>query len=115
MRNALVITDESGDAALVGTIVNDGDNLELVTVEVRGAATLSTKVGAYPGITKVGIADGNPIVFFGAGVVPGEYVEVYVQYGSFDGQLLNVPVLDGTEAFYAPYAPGAAAPVVETP
>lgn len=115
VRNALVITDETGDAALVGTFVNDSDSLELVSVEIRGTTALSTTIGAYPGLTKVGIADGNPVVFMGAGVLAGEYVDVYVQYGAFDGELLSVPVLDGTEAFYAPYAPGAAVPVVEAP
>lgn len=105
--NALIITNDSGDAALVASVVNDGDSLELVNVEVRGETPLATKVGAYPGITKIGIADGNPIVFYGADVVAGQYVDVYFQYGSNDGKLISVPVLDGTEPFYAPYAPEA--------
>ena len=112
VRNLLVITNEVGDAALVGTVVNDGTSLELVTVEVRGATELSTQVGAYPGLTKVGIADDNPVVFYGAGVIAGEYVDVYIQYGSNDGALVTVPVLDGSEPFYAPYVPEAIAPAV---
>ncbi len=116
LRNVLVITNENGDAALVGSVVNDGTSLELVTVEVRGTTALSTQVGAYPGLTKIGIADDNPIVFYGAGVTAGEYVDVYFQYGANDGVLASVPVLDGTEAMYAPYVPEAIAPVVtETP
>ncbi len=116
IRNALVVTNEAGDAALVGSIINDGTSLELVNVEIRGTTTLSTQVGAYPGLTKIGIADDNPIVFYGAGVVPGQYVDVYFQYGSFDGELLSLPVLDGTEVAYAPYVPEAIAPdVTETP
>lgn len=109
LRNALIITNEKGDAALVASVVNDGESFEFVNVEVRGETPLSTKVGAYPGLTKIGIADDNPVVFYGAGVVAGEYVDVYVQYGVHDGELLNVPVLDGTEPFYAPYAPDASA------
>ena len=111
-RNLLVIANESGDAALVSSVVNDSNSLELVTVEVQGATVLSTQVGAYPGITKLGIADENPIVFYGAGVVAGEYVDVYVQYGANDGQLISVPVLDGTDPVYAPYVPKAIAPAV---
>ena len=111
LRNLLVITNEGGDAALVGSVVNDGTSLELVTVEIRGTTVLSTQVGAYPGLTKVGIADDNPVVFYGAGVVAGEYVDVYFQYGANDGQLVTVPVLDGSLAIYAPYVPEAIAPV----
>lgn len=107
-RNVLFVVNDNGDAALVASIVNDGSSLELVSVEVRGATILSTEIGAYPGLTKVGIPDENPVVFYGAGVVAGEYVDVYVQYGANDGQLISVPVLDGTEAFYAPYVPDAA-------
>lgn len=105
VRNAFIVTNEVGDAALVTSIVNDGSSLEFLKVEVRGATTLSTQVGAYPGLTKIGVADDNPIVFYGAGVTAGQYVDVYFQYGDNEGQLIPVPVLDGTEAMYAPYAP----------
>ena len=116
LRNVLIVTNENGDAALVGSVVNDGSSLELINVEVRGATTLSTQIGAYPGLTKIGIADDNPVVFYGAGVVSGEYVDVYFQYGANDGKLVSVPVLDGTEAFYAPYVPETVEPTVtETP
>lgn len=105
IRNLLVITNGSGDAAIVGDIVNNTSSLEFLSIEVRGTTVLSTETGAYPGNTKLGIADDNPVVFFGAGVVAGEYVDVYVQYGSNEGQLVSVPVLDGTDPLYAPYVP----------
>ncbi|MEN9740086.1 MAG: hypothetical protein RLZ72_352 [Actinomycetota bacterium] len=105
VRNLLVVTNGSGDAALVGSIVNHGSSLEFLSVEVRGATTVSTETGAYPGNTKMGIADDNPVVLFGAGVVAGQYVDVYLQYGSNEGQLVSVPVLDGTDPLYAPYVP----------
>ncbi|MFM6968064.1 MAG: hypothetical protein ACKOWN_03910 [Microbacteriaceae bacterium] len=111
-RNLLIVTNEAGDAAIVSSVVNNGSNLEFVNVEVRGATTLSTQVGAYPGLTAIGIADDNPVVFYGAGVVAGEYVDVYVQYGANDGQLVSVPVLDGTDPLYAPYVPEAVEPAV---
>ena len=111
-RNVLIVTNDNGDAALVGSAVNEGSSLELVNVEVRGATTLSTQVGAYPGLTKVGIPDENPVVFYGAGVVSGQYVDVYFQYGSNDGQLVSVPVLGSDAALYAPYAPVAVEPTV---
>lgn len=115
IRNAFIVTNEVGDAALVSSIVNDGDSLEFLKVEVRGDTVLSTQVGAYPGLTKLGIADDNPIVFYGAGVTPGQYVDVYFQYGDNEGQLVSLPVLDGTEAMYAPYAPTVAPAPTATP
>lgn len=107
VRNLLLITNGVGDAAVVGNIVNNGSSLEFLTLEVRGATPLSTETGAYPGNTKLGIADDNPVVFYGAGVVAGEYVDVYLQYGDHEGQLVSVPVLDGTNPLYAPYVPSA--------
>lgn len=105
VRNALLVANSSGDGALVMTFVNSGDALVFVNVELRGARNLSASVAAYPGITKVGIADDNPLVFTNAEVFAGTYAEVYFQYGNFEGALATVPVLDGTEVIYAPYAP----------
>lgn len=105
VRNALLVANSSGDGALVMTLVNSGDSLVFVNVELRGDVNLSASVAAYPGLNKVGIADDNPLVFTNAGVVAGTYAEVYFQYGNFEGALATVPVLDGTEATYAPYAP----------
>lgn len=105
IRNLLVITNDVGDASLVGTIVNDGSSLEFVTLEVRGTATLTAESGAYPGITTFGAATGNPVILNGVGVVAGEYVDVYVQYGGHEGQLVHVPVLDGVDPVYAGNVP----------
>jgi len=105
VRNALLIANTSGDGALVMTLVNSSDTLVFVNVELRGSVTLSASVAAYPGINKIGIADDNPLVFTNAEVFAGTYSEVYFQYGNFEGALVTVPVLDGTEAIYAPYAP----------
>ncbi len=105
VRNALLVANSSGDGALVMTFVNSGDALVFVTVELRGARNLSASVAAYPGITKVGIADDNPLVFTDVDVFAGTYADVYFQYGNFEGALVSVPVLDGTEVIYAPYAP----------
>lgn len=112
VRNALIITNEVGDAALIGSVINNGSSFELLTVELRGTIGNSTQIGIYPGLTKLGIADDNPIVLYGAGVVPGQYASVYVQYGTNDGQLVSVPVLDGSLEIYAPYVPEALPPAV---
>jgi len=105
VHNALVVANDAGDGALVMTLINPGDSLVFVTVELRGEVNLSASVGAYPGINKVGIADGNPLVFPNAELVAGSYSDVYFQYGNNEGVLITVPVLDDADAVYAPYAP----------
>lgn len=114
IRNLLVVTNDVGDAALVGNIVNRGTSLEFLSIEIRGTTPLQTETGAYPGNTTIGIADDNPVVFYGAGVLAGEYVEVYLQYGDNEGRLVHVPVLDGTDPLYAPYVPVALDPAAVT-
>lgn len=115
VRNLLLIANEQGDAALIGNLVNDSSSLEFLSIEVRGGTTLSAETGAYPGNTTLGITHDNPVVFFGAQVVAGEYVHVYLQYGNNEGQLISVPVLDGTDPLYAPYVPVAQVSTDVTP
>lgn len=105
LRNVLVITDESGDASMIATIVNPTTNVQNVTVEFRVDNPVDLVLVAAEGLTKVGLADGNPAIVSGLGLVAGQYVDVYFQYGGQDGVTLAVPVLDSTDPIYAPYAP----------
>lgn len=105
LRNVMVITDESGDASLVGTIVNDSTNVQYVTAQFQTATPVDVKFVAPEGITKIGIADGNPVVLRGTALTAGQYIEIYFQYGGEDGVGVSIPVWDGTNPNYAPYAP----------
>ena len=105
LRNVLVITDESGDASLVFTIVNDTTNVQYLTVELRTDTPVDLTIVANEGLTKVGLADGNPAIAAGTELKPGQYVDIYFQYGGQDGVTMAIPVLDGTYELYAPYAP----------
>jgi len=105
LRNVLVITDESGDASLVFTIVNDTTNVQYLTVELRTETPVDLTIVANEGLTKVGLADGNPAIATGTALKAGQYVDIYFQYGGEDGVTMAIPVLDGSHSLYAPYAP----------
>ena len=105
LRNVLVITDESGDASLVFTIVNDTTNVQYLTVELRTETPVDLTIVANEGLTKVGLADGNPAIATGTALKAGQYVDIYFQYGGEDGVTIAIPVLDGSHSLYAPYAP----------
>ena len=105
LRNVLVITDESGDASLVVTIVNDTTNVQYLTVQFRTDTPVDLTIVANEGLTKVGLADGNPAIATGTALKAGQYVDIYFQYGGQDGVTMAIPVLDGSHTLYAPYAP----------
>ena len=105
LRNVLVITDESGDASLIATVVNNTTNIQYVTAEFRVATPIDFTFTANEGLTKIGLADGNPAIVTGTGLVAGQYVDIYFQYGGQDGVTVAIPVLDGTDPIYAPYSP----------
>ena len=105
LRNVLVITDESGDASLVATIVNNTTNVQYLTVEFRTVTPVDLSVVANEGLTKVGLADDNPAIATGTALKAGQYVDIYFQYGGQDGVTMSIPVLDGSNPLYSQYAP----------
>ena len=110
LRNVMIITDESGDASLIGTAVNNTTNVQYLTAQFRNATPLDLKLVVPEGVTKFGIADDNAAVLRGTDLVPGQYVEIYFQYGGQDGVSMSIPVFDGENPLYAPYAPSLLAP-----
>ncbi len=105
LRNVLVITDESGDASLVATIVNNTTEIQYLNVEFRTDVPVDLAIVANEGLTKVGLADDNPAIATGTSLKAGQYVDIYFQYGEQDGVSMAIPVLDGSLSLYAPYAP----------
>jgi ABC-type glycerol-3-phosphate transport system substrate-binding protein len=105
LRNVLVITDESGDASLVFTVVNNTTEVQNLAVQFRTGTPVDLAIVANEGITKVGLADDNPAIATGTALKAGQYVDIYFQYGGEDGVLMAIPVLDGSHSLYAPYAP----------
>ncbi len=105
LRNVLIITDASGDASMIATIVNPTTDVQFVTAEFRGDTAFDVTIVANEGLTKVGLADGYPIVVRGLGLSAGQYLDVYFQYGDADGATLAVPVLDASNPLYSTYSP----------
>jgi len=105
LRNVLVVTDESGDASLVATLVNNTTNVQYLTVQFRTEIPVDLTIVANEGLTKVGLADDNPAIATGTALKAGQYVDIYFQYGGQDGVEMAIPVLDGSHTLYAPYAP----------
>lgn len=109
-RNVLIITDASGDASLIATIVNPTTNVQYVTAEFRGVTAFDVTLIANEGLTKIGLADGYPIIVRGLGLSAGQYLDVYFQYGGQDGATLAVPVLDASNPLYSTYSPSLVTP-----
>jgi hypothetical protein len=90
--------------------VNPTTNVQYVTAEFRGETAFDVTLIANEGLTKIGLADGYPIIVRGLGLSAGQYLDVYFQYGGQDGATLAVPVLDASNPLYSTYSPSLVTP-----
>jgi hypothetical protein len=106
VRNALFVADESGkDGNLLAAIVNSTDKTETLHLEI-GVDDPITETIRVPANTTVslGVTD-DPLLVKGLDVKPGANVPVYFQSGDAEGVRVDVPVLDGTLDYLAPFVP----------
>lgn len=99
LRNILLISNESGEANLVMTAVNaSGEDIALNVQFDDGSAriTESLDLAAFPERTRVGDNPSAGILISGPELIVGGLFPVYFEYGSVPGELVYVPVLDGT-------------------
>jgi hypothetical protein len=99
VQNAMLITADGAEANLVLTIVNSsGEDIDLqVQYGPNGARTTEiVDVPAMPQRTQVGSDPDNQVLFVDEGIIAGSLFPVYFQYGSQQGEVIDVPVLDGT-------------------
>ena len=99
LRNILLISNDAGEANLVMTVVNtSGEDITLNVQFDDGAArvTESLELPAVPERTRVGDDPSAGILVSGPELVIGGLFPVYFEYGSVPGELVFVPVLDGT-------------------
>lgn len=99
LRNLLLISNDAGEANLVMTVVNtSGDDVTLNVQFDDGSAriTQSLELPAVPERTRVGDDPSMGILISGPELVVGGLYPVYFEYGSVPGELVFVPVLDGT-------------------
>ena len=99
VRNALLVTADGGDANLVMTIVNNtGEEVELQLQygDVGERVTEQVLLPAQPELSQVGSDPANQLIFTNEAIRAGDLFPVYFQYGSVQGEIIEVPVLDGT-------------------
>ncbi len=99
LRNILLISNEAGEANLVMTVVNtSGDDVTLNVQFDDGSAriTESLELPAVPERTRVGDNPSAGVLVSGSELVVGGLFPIYFEYGSVPGELVFVPVLDGT-------------------
>jgi hypothetical protein len=108
LRNILLIANESQEATLIMTVVNRSDddivlNLQYGDADVRVTESVTlaggntrTNVGDDPGTTIV-ISDPNKTI--------GALFPIYFEYGSVPGEVVLIPVLDGSLPEYELYVP----------
>lgn len=104
VRNALIVANEDGTVGnFVAALVNDTQETASITIEVEGLAPATVKV--KPGNPVSLGAGAEPLLLEGLDAMPGTTIAVYFQTGDAEGQLVQVPVLDGSLAQYADLVP----------
>jgi hypothetical protein len=99
LRNILLISNDAGEANLVMTVVNtSGDDVTLNVQFDDGSAriTESLELPAVPERTRIGDNPSAGVLVSGPELIVGGLYPVYFEYGSVPGELVFVPVLDGT-------------------
>ena len=99
VQNAMLITGDGEEANLVVTIVNSsGEDVDLqVQYGPDGNRTTEViDVPAQPQRTQVGSDPDNQLLFTDEDIIAGSLFPVYFQYGMEQGEVIEVPVLDGT-------------------
>lgn len=103
VRNALLITGDGAEANLVMTVVNTtGENVDL-RVQYGPSDARQTDIIALPAepeLFQVGSDPANQLIISDEGIIAGSLFPVYFQHGDAQGEIIEVPVLDGTLAEY---------------
>ena len=108
IRNVLLIANDSNEATLVMTVVNNAEddivlNLQYGDADVR--VTESVTLAGGQSRTRVGDDPGTTIVVTDPTLTVGALFPLYAEYGDVPGEVILVPVLDGTLLEYELYVP----------
>lgn len=109
VRNAQIVANEDGsEGNFVAALVNDTDDSHTLNIEFGGEESdisLTVRVPANT-VLSLGAEDGEePILIEGLDTMPGAYIDGYFQSGDAEGELISVPVLDGTLDYLTALAP----------
>ncbi|MGC5171535.1 DNA modification methylase [Microbacterium sp. DT81.1] len=105
VRNALIVADEGGtEGNFLAAIINTTDEAQELRMEYGDDSTATVRVG--PGETvSLGAEDEDPLLLEDLDALPGSTIEIYFQSGDDEGVLQEVPVLDGSLPYLAPFEP----------
>lgn len=103
LRNILLISNNEGEANLVMTVVNNSGetidlNVQYDTGSTRETSTLT--IQDFPELTRLGDVPEDGVIISAPELATGGLFPVYFEYGDVPGELVLVPVLDGTLAEY---------------
>lgn len=103
LRNILLISNDRGEANLVMTVVNSGGENIVLNLQFDSGTertTQSLRIDGFPVRTRIGDDPSEGVVVSGPELVLGGLFPIYFEYGDVPGELIFVPVLDGTLAEY---------------
>jgi hypothetical protein len=118
VSNAVVVSEDGEDGNLIAAFTNESDEAQTVSIEFEGSSSTETlRIPAMSSIslgmdpdadseTAEGRVDGGePILLEGIDTPPGATLPIYFQSGDAEGELIQVPVLDGSVEYLAPFVP----------
>lgn len=108
--NVLAIAGDTnrtrGDANLVMTAINSSE--DDVTLRVQygsGSGRKTIRIPIGPGANKIGYGTDGQRLLTGFHPEPGALAKIYMQYGSYQGAQVKVPVLDDSWSSYSELGP----------
>lgn len=105
LRNVLVVSEDGRDGSLVLTVINNGDEDAELGVQVGDSGGKTHTIEVEAGATVSLGGDEDPLLLEDIDTPPGAMVPLYFQYGSEEGIVELVPVLDGRLPEYADLVP----------
>jgi hypothetical protein len=110
VRNAFIVSDDGITGNVVMVLLNTGDLPATVLFQYKfegGAAGAITRAVDIPagGVVSFGNPGTPQLQFDNIGVNPGGMLPLFVQYGSVQGKVFNIPVLNSSFAAYATLTP----------
>ena len=109
IRNVFIVSEDGKDGNLIAAIINsDTEAAATRRIEVgedgKGGKT-TVRVPAAGLVSLGGEAGEDPILLEGINAKPGTVLPMYFQSGDGEGELVLVPVLDGTLPYYEGLVP----------
>jgi hypothetical protein len=103
LRNILLIANDRGAANLVMTVVNPSGETVPLNVQFEQGSERTTETLTIPGDparSRFGDEPSESLIVSGSNLTLGGLFPMYFEYGAFPGELVFVPVLDGSLAEY---------------